>query len=204
MTNEKIFCSSCGSAINESSVFCKKCGRSVHLYEKNIIQRLNDRINILSIILGLLISAIFLVLCSLFYSLFLYNQIIDFIIYMGLTIITAIFFGGLAIGILGCSDYYDAKSNSITFVLIIINIFAIIFGFGFSTAIGLATVLSGVFGGSNSEPTSSSMELESTSSDLSYSVTFILEILMIGILAIVAGIGGCYLGVFLKKFVADE
>lgn len=204
MTSEKIFCQSCGASINESSVFCKECGRPVYLYEKNIIQRLNDRINLLSILLGFLSTAIFLILGSLFFNLFLSNGIIDFITYIGVTIITALFFGGLTIGIAGCSDYHDAKSNSIAFILIILDIFAILFGLGFSTTIGLSSAISSIFGGSNSQTPTSLYEPSSATSNSNSSAVLIFQVLIIAILSIAAGIGGCYLGVFLKKFIADD
>lgn len=207
MTSENTFCSSCGSAINKGSVFCKECGRPVRLYKKNIIQRLNDRINLLSILIGFLVTGIFLVLSSFFYSLFLSSGIIDFVIYIGLIVITGMFAGGITIGVIGCSDYHDAKSNSITFTLIIIDILAIIFGLGFSTSLGVSSAISSAFGGSSSEfASSSSSGFGSTASTTTSNSSSILtlEILILGIFAIVASIGGCYLGVFLKKFVAED
>jgi len=206
MTSEKTFCPSCGSATNEDSVFCKECGRPVCLYEKNIIHRLNDRINLLSILIGFFSTAIFIVLCSLFFNLFLSNGLINFMTYIALTTITTIFFGGLTIGLVGCSDYHDAKSNSITFILIILNIVAIIFGVTFSTTMGLASALSSAFGGFDLESTSSSTGFGSTptTTDSGSSGVIIFEVLIIVILSIAVGIGACYLGVFLKNFVKDK
>jgi hypothetical protein len=191
--------------MNKSSVFCKECGRSVRLYKKNVIHRLNDRINLLSILIGFLVVGIFLILSSFFYSLLLSNGIIDFIIYIGLIVITGMFAGGIAIGLIGCSDYHDAKSNGIAFTFIIIDTVAIIFGLGFSTTLGVSSAISSAFGGSSSEFASPSSGFDSNTSSATSnsSPILIFEILIMGILAIVAGIGGCYLGVFLKKFVAD-
>lgn len=169
---------------------------------------MNDRINLLSILIGFLVAGIFLVLGSLFYSLFLSNGIIDFIIYIGLTVITAIFTGGITIGLIGCSDYHDAKTNSIAFILIIIDIIIIIFGLGFSTTMGLSSAINSVFGGSSSgfasSSSSSGFEPATSITTSNNSPIIMFEILIMGILAIVAGIGGCYLGVFLKKFVAED
>ncbi|RBQ24014.1 hypothetical protein ALNOE001_05700 [Candidatus Methanobinarius endosymbioticus] len=154
-------------------------------------------------LVGFLVAGIFLVLGSFFYSLFLSNGIIDFIVYIGLTIITAIFAGGIIIGINGCSDYNDSKSNGIAFILIIVDIFAIIFGF--VTSMGLASAMSSVFNGEISSGSSSgfgegsgseyafssSFGFEPTTSPANsrYSPMILFEILIIGILTVVAGIG---------------
>jgi predicted nucleic acid-binding Zn ribbon protein len=207
MTAEEKFCQSCGSAINKDSVFCNSCGRPVRLYEKNIIHRLNERINLLSLLLGFLSSAIFFILSSFFFSLFLSNGMIDFIMYMGLTTMTAIFFGGLTVGLIGCSDYNDAKSNSMAFVLIIMDVLAIVFSVSFSTALGISSALSSVFGGPDSTASSIATDtslLSTSQPATNYSAIFIIEILIFAILSVAAGIGGCYLGVLLKNFIADD
>ena len=214
MSDENTFCPNCGSSIKKDAVFCKNCGRSVKNYKKNIIQRLNERINLLSILLGFLAMGIFAFLGSLFFGVFLSSGIINFITYMGLVIITMTFFGGLTIGLTGCFDYNDAKSNSIAFLLIIIDIIALIFGISFATTMGIVGTLISAFGGStsnydstslssNSLYSSSNLDSQTTSSDPSAGILLIVQFLIFAILTVVAGVGGCYLGVFLKKFVSE-
>ncbi len=216
MSTENILCPNCESPINRGTTFCKNCGRSIHNYNKNIIQRLNDRVNLLALLLGFLVAGIFAFLGAIFYGLFLSNGIIDFIIYMGLVIVTMTFFGGLTVGIAGCSDYTDAKSNSLALLLIIGDIVAMIFGLSYVVTSGISGALDNAFGSSSNIGSSSSSSLDSnpysssgfdsqiTNIDPDTTILFIVKFLIFGILTVSAAIGGCYLGVFLKKFVSEE
>ncbi|MGL6297547.1 MAG: hypothetical protein ACRC1M_00080 [Methanobacteriaceae archaeon] len=128
-------------------------------------------------------------------------------------ITTSFFVGGIIIGLIGCSDYADAKSNGIVFLLIPLSLLTLVFSASFTVTAGVAAALSSIFSsktGSSSSTNSSAVYQSANSSTptvgsssnqaMFSSVIAILEFIIFLILIPLATIGGCYLGVFIKKY----
>ncbi|MDO9044581.1 MAG: zinc-ribbon domain-containing protein [Methanobacteriaceae archaeon] len=204
-SNDKNFCPKCGSAVRPDAVFCKKCGYSMVGGDKSRIEKWNDKINILSIFIGLGVSVVFLFIGALFYSFLLSQGILDLVSYFGLVIITMIFFGGLTVGILSCNDYSDAPINGGFLTLILFILGGLVTGTGFSTTLGfagaIASAYSSILPSTNSYSSDIVNSTDSGSSQAmsSDSIFFVIKIVVIGIIALLSGIAGSYVGVFIKK-----
>jgi hypothetical protein len=203
MTSEKVFCQSCGSNINKDAVFCKTCGKTVGGSEKNLIQRMNDKINILSIYIGLFVSIIFLFIGSIIYGALVAGGYIDLITYFGLVSITMVFFGGLVIGIIGCDYSDEAKINGGFFVLLILSTLGLVGGAAWSFTVGMSSVISSIFQSSTSSSSLLSSDYSTSSLATQTSVptdySFIFEGIVFLLLFIISGMAGCYLGYLIKK-----
>ncbi len=203
--DEKNFCPKCGSTVRPDAVFCKKCGYSMVGEDKSRIDKWNDKINILSIFIGLGVSVVFLFLGSIVYSFLLSQGILDLVSYFGLVIITMIFFGGLTVGILSCNDYSDAPINGGFLTLILFILGGLVTGTGFATTLGfagaIASAYSSILPSTNSYSSDIVNSTDSGSSQAMYSdsIFFVIKIIVIGIIVLLSGIAGSYVGVFIKK-----
>lgn len=205
MMSEKFFCQNCGSSINKDAVFCKNCGKTVGGSEKSLIQRMNDKINILSIFIGLFVSVIFLFIGSLLYGSLVATGAIDLITYLGLVSSTMIFFGGLVIGLIGCNYSDEAKINGGFFVLLTVSILGLVGGAFWSVTIGIASAIASVFQESYSSSPFLSSEYspsaltQTTGTDYSFVSDELFKIIAFIIIFIISGMVGCYLGYLIRK-----
>jgi hypothetical protein len=191
--------------VRPDAVFCKKCGYSMVGGDKSRIEKWNDKINILSIFIGLGVSVVFLFIGSLLYSFLLSQGLLDLLSYFGLVIITMIFFGGLTVGILSCNDYSDAPINVGFLTLILFILGGLVTGTGFATTLGFAGAIASAYSSilpstnSYSSDMMNSTDNGSSQAMSSDSIFFVMKIIVIGIIALLSGIAGSYVGVFIKK-----
>lgn len=191
--------------MRSDAVFCKKCGYSMVGKDKSRIDKWNDKINILSIFIGLGVSVVFLFIGAVLYSFLLSQGLLDMVSYFGLVIITMIFFGGLTVGILSCNDYADAQINGGFLTLILFVLGGLATGMGFATTMGIAGAIASTYSSIFPSTSSYSNEfLNSTDTGSSQpmssdSIFFGIKIIVILILALLSGIAGSYVGLFIKK-----
>ncbi len=191
--------------MRSDAVFCKKCGYSMAGGDKNRIDKWNDKINILSIFIGLGVSVVFLFIGALFYSFLLSQGLLDMVSYFGLVIITMIFFGGLTVGILSCNDYADAQANGGFLTLILFVLGGLATGTGFVSAMGVAGAIASTYSSVLPSTDSYSNEfLNSTDNGSSQAISsdsifFGIKIIIILVIALLSGIAGSYVGVYIKK-----
>lgn len=161
------------------------------MVEINLIRDMNNKVNFLALLISFLITIIFLIIGSFIFGLLLNNQIIDFKTYIGFSSIFGIFFGGLALGFIGCENYNDANANSLSYFLVILNIVLGIIGYLIFTIFGITSSFNSLGESSVNSPYSGVFN-----SVLGKYIVFLIFILSLSVLSILAG---SYLGVFLKE-----
>ena len=175
-------CPNCGSEISDDSDFCTECGYNLSnnnyqapVAESGFFNTLNEKVNYSIIIFSFVIFGVFLFAGSIVWSSFLANGSIDMITYVLLTVVFAVFFGGIFAGYAGCEDKSYVLPN---FSMYLGSIFAVVL-----CGIGLI---------SSHQPTASNF---APSVDLSFVFKIILFVLLIP----VAAYFGIYLGYILKN-----
>ncbi len=104
-------CSNCGYNNNPNAVFCNKCGANLVKGEMNFINRINSRINLLTVFIGLAVSIIVLFIASIFYSSLVASGTLDLIIFIALILFSMTFIGGIVTGLLGNDNFSDGLIN---------------------------------------------------------------------------------------------
>lgn len=208
---EKNFCPKCGSSIRSGAVFCKKCGYSIVGPNKNKIEKLNDKINMLAIFIGLAVSVIFLFIGSILFGMLTSNGYLDIYTYFAMVMITMLFFGGLVVGIISCDDYSDAKLNGGFLTLVTLTILGLLGGASFSVTVGMASAIASaynsIFPSSSSSSSYTDALLSNTTSTAAApsssitgeSVVFIFKIIAFVVIILLSGIIGSSFGVFIKR-----
>ena len=200
-------CPNCGSEISDDSDFCTECGYNLSNpnyqapgVKSGFFNTLNEKVNYSIIIFSFVIFGVFLFAGSIVWSSFLANGSIDMITYVLLTVVFAVFFGGIFAGYAGCEDKSYVLPN---FSMYLGSIFAVVLcgiGLIFTFLMGILANISSAFsslGGSSSyssshQPTASNF---APSVDLSSVFKIILFVLLIP----VAAYFGIYLGYILKN-----
>lgn len=199
-------CPNCGTELNEDDIeFCTECG--YNLLEKpskyapvGFFDNIAEKTSFSVIAFSFVIFGIFLFVGSFFWSSFLSSGTIDFITFLMLTIVFAVFFGGIFAGYFGCKDKSYVVPN---FSVYVASIFAVVLsglGLIFTFLTGILKVLSSVFSsmggssayGSTYQPTTSGF---TPNIDLSGVLKIILFILLIPVAAYL----GVQLGYILKN-----
>lgn len=195
-------CPNCGSEISDDSEFCTECGYNLAnnayrapITNSGFFNTLNEKVNYSVIIFSFIIFGAFLFVGSIVWSSFLANGSIDLITYILLTVVFAVFFGGIFAGYFGCEDKSYVIPN---FSMYLGSIFAVVLcgiGLIFTFLMGILANISSAFssmGGSSSYSGASNF---SPSVDLS----FIFKIILFVLLIPVAAYFGVYLGHILKN-----
>ena len=200
-------CPNCGSEISDDSDFCTECGYNLsnNVYQTPVVKSgffntLNEKVNYSIIIFSFVIFGVFLFAGSIVWSSFLANGSIDLITYVLLTVVFAVFFGGIFAGYAGCEDKSYVLPN---FSMYLGSIFAVVLcgiGLIFTFLMGILANISSVFsslGGSSSYSSSN----QPTASNFAPSVdlSFVFKIILFVLLIPVAAYFGIYLGYILKN-----
>ena len=133
----KNYCPNCGNELESDDDFCSECGYKLTVFEDDFINdvpksngffdNLTMKVSFPIILFSFIITAIFIFIGSLIWGLFLSKQTISIYTYFILTFISASFFGGMFIGLVGCKDKTYILPN---FVIYIGTIIAILLGGG--------------------------------------------------------------------------
>ncbi|MGO9387501.1 MAG: hypothetical protein ACLPWD_05555 [Methanobacterium sp.] len=193
-------CPSCGYNNNPNAVFCKKCGVNLYTGEKNVINHINSRINLLAVSLGLAVSLIILFIGGIFYGSLLASGTLNLIVFAGLVLFSMSFIGGIVTGLLGNDDPSDGLINGgFLSLILLINlgfVIGVIWLIFIAVSSYLASALQAYTGGLISPSnvgnrTSQSNPVESFSS--------IIQFILILIVTFFGGVLGGGLGAYIKK-----
>lgn len=208
-----VFCSKCGSEIKEGVEFCKSCGsnvngkKSINLNTSgylSVLGRLNGKINLIGVYIGLVISLLVLVITPVFYSIFVNSGAFGIMGLLYLVLLTMMFVGSFITGILCCNTYSEGIANGGFLGLIAIINLGFMIGALWFAAVAIIgqianTFNSGSYTGSSFLPDSSSTSTASSGSFLPTA-----ELILLPFLMIIIGIIGGWFGVFIKKLVRNN
>ncbi len=193
-------CPHCGFNNKVNAKFCKQCGKKM---EKGLIQVFNDKINFLAVFIGLGVSCIVLIIGSLLFGSVVASASLDLSIYVGLVLISMVFFGGITTGIVGCEDFKDGAMNGLFMSLVALVILGFVVGVFLFVAMGITAAIASAFKPYASSAASSTSSLgasSTTSSSNSFDFVFnIIKGIIIVVLVFVSGAVGGSVGVFLKN-----
>lgn len=217
-----VFCPKCGTGNNDNAEFCKNCGYNLKSPEKNFIGKLNDKINILGVYIGIAISLLVLVVASVLYGVLVASGKLDVMGFVYLVSLSMMFIGGFITSIICCRTYSEGLTNG-GFVglvsLVNVGFIAGILWFVAMAVMGAIAHAFGSLGGSSaiSPISSTSSYLPSSTnatSSSSYSPTNstfspgsmlpMIEIILLPFLIILVGMAGGWFGVFIKKLFRGE
>lgn len=192
--------------LNDDDIeFCTECG--YNLFGKNVTEtpkgffdNISEKTSFSIIVFSFVIFGIFLFVGSLFWMSFLSSGTIDFLTYIMMTIVFAVFFGGIFTGYFGCRDESYVIPN---FSVYMGSIFAVVLsgiGLIFTFLMGILSMLSSFFssmGGNSAYGSTYQSATPSYTPNIDLSGVF--EIILLILLIPVAAYFGVYLGYFLKQ-----
>lgn len=194
-------CPHCNFNNKTTAKFCKQCGKN---FEKNLIDRINDDINLFAVFIGLGISCIVLIVGSFLFGSIVASASLDISIYIALVLIFMVLCGGTATGIAGCSEFKDGAVNGMFMSLVALVILGFVLGIVMFITMGIAASIASAFKPYASTAASSTSSLATTSGSTSNdnSLDFIFSIIkgiIILVLVFISGALGGSFGVFLKN-----
>ena len=160
----KKVCSKCGS-ITYDGDYCIECGNKLSSEHNGFFDNINEKLSLSSLIFSFIILGLFLFIGSLFWGIFTSNGIIGFSTNVILTVIFAVFFGGLFVGYTSCGDNSYIVPNFLAYLGTIIAFILCIFGGLFALVTAFSAALSSVFPSSTSNSGYGSSSLSSTNSN---------------------------------------
>lgn len=214
------FCQKCGSEIKEDATFCKNCGTNtknsqanfteylddkINLFGTNkLLSRLNRKVNLVGIYIGLAVSLLVLLITPVFYGIFVSSGALSLVGLLYLVLLSMMLVGSFIASILCCKTYSEGITNGGFLGLIAIINMGFILGAVWFSAIAIVSQMASAFssfGGSSSSPVSSSTLPSSGSAG---SVLPLAELIILPFLMIIVGVIGGWLGVFIKKLVKNN
>ena len=210
-----VFCPKCGTGNNDDAEFCKNCGINVKNPQQaefsnyvngkinlfgtnNFLGRINSKVNLVGVYIGLAISLLVLIIAPIFYGIFVSSGAIGITGLLYLVALSMMFVGGFITSVLCCRTYSEGVVNGGFLGLVSVINLGFIIGAIWFTAVAVISRMSSIFGGSYASTGSSA--LPSTTS----SMLPVAEIILLPILMIVFGIIGGWIGVFVKKLVKNN
>ncbi len=106
----KSYCKYCGAEVRKDARFCKKCGKDF-TGENNLIIRINNKINLLAVLIGLVVTVIILLVGASFFGVIIINKVMDSFLYIFLVFFAMLFLGGLTAAILSSKTIEDGLIN---------------------------------------------------------------------------------------------
>lgn len=200
-----IICPNCGD-VTEEGDFCSQCGFKLNVNHKGFFNKIDEKISLSTLIFAFIILGVFLFIGSLFWGIFTSNGSIGFTTNILLTTIFAVFFGGMFIGCVNCTDNSYIVPNFLVYLGTIAA--AIVCGIGslFAITSAFTSALSSVFSpsvpsgyGGNSYSASSLGGGSDTGIVPSLLSNFMLEFLIIIMLIPAASYLGIYLGYIIRN-----
>ena len=196
---DTIFCKYCGTKISQDAQFCKKCGKSFQ-EENSLIFRINSKINLFSVLLGLIVTLIIFFIGIGFLGMVIVNGM-DVLLYLFLILFAMLFFGGLTTGILGSNTIKGGLINGGTLSIITFLILGFIVGILAFISIGLAASIASAFSGIGTTSAATAAASNLTVPNLSNSldaIFFLIQIILTLIISFLAGFGGGAVGAWIK------
>ncbi len=189
-----VFCPKCGTGNKDNAEFCKNCGYSLKSSDKGFIAKLNEKLNILAVFIGLVISLLLLVLSPFFYGL-VTSGTLSIIGFIYLILLSMMFIGGFIASVIGCRTYSEGMVNggflglvsivNLGFVVGILSIIAVTIMSAISSALSS-------FGGSSSSTTSNPVSSATSALPM-------VELMLLPFLMLLLAVAGGWFGVFIKK-----
>ena len=209
-----VFCQKCGSEVKEDAAFCKKCGTNtknpqanfteyidgkMNLFSSNnLLSRLNSKINLFGVYVGLAVSLLVLLIAPVFYGIFVTSGAIGFMGLLYLVLLSMMLVGGFITSVLSCRTYSEGMANGGFLGLVSLINLGFVMGAVWFYAIAMLSQLASAFGGYSGSTGSS------TTTASSGSMLPVAELILLAFLMIVFGIIGGWLGVFIKKLVKNN
>ena len=210
------FCQKCGSEIKEEATFCKNCGTNtknsqtnfteyldgkIDLFgTNNLLGRLNRKVNLVGIYVGLAVSLLVLLITPVFYGIFVSSGALSLVGLLYLVLLSMMLVGSFITSILCCKTYSEGMANGGFLGLIALINIGFILGAVWFSAIAIVSQMASAFGsfGGSSSPVSYSTLPSSGSAG---SMLPLAELIILPFLMIIVGVIGGWLGVFVKKLV---
>ncbi|HEX3013228.1 MAG TPA: zinc ribbon domain-containing protein [Methanobacterium sp.] len=205
-----IFCPKCGTENKDNAEFCKNCGYNLKGPEKSFIGKLNDKINILGVYIGIAISLLVLVVASVLYGILVASGKLDVMGFVYLVSLSMMFIGGFVTSIICCKTYSEGLTNGGFVGLVSLVNFGFIVGILWFVAMAVLGAMANAFGSLGGSSASSAITNTSSSSYAPTNSTFsagsvlpMVEVILLPILIILVGMAGGWFGVFIKKLVRE-
>ena len=197
-------CPDCGTENSDDAKVCKKCGYNLEILKKynnthnknKRISKIDSNTSFIGVILGFIIFGIFLFIGSFFFKNYLLNGSISFSTYLGLILITSLFFGSFTIGLNSCSTIEDVKNNGLSFLILSYFIIIGCIALSYTDESIISTTLSDSIGSVIDTSTLSSNQTAANN------IANPLELLVFLILGLFIIFIGCYLGTFIGKLLS--
>jgi len=192
----KLKCTKCGNDNKSDALFCKKCG--FNLKNDNIINRINSKINLLAVLIGLCVAVIILITCAFLFIGIAKNYSLPF--YIGIVLFTMALIGSIFTGAFGNDNANDGMINGGILSLVILLFTSFMVGIILLAFIGIGSIIASSFGsGASSSALINSTTSSTSGSDASGAILFLVKFI-VGIIAIfVAGMLGGTFGVYIKE-----
>lgn len=187
-SQDKTFCKYCGAQINQDAQFCKICGKSFN-EENSLMDRLNKKIHLLSVIIGLIVAVIVLFVGTSLLGQVIINKVMDVTLYLVLVIVCMLFFGGIVTGITGSKNINQGMINGAVLSLFAFIILGFIIGGYLLVMVGLSSAISSAFGSGSTASTSISGD----------TILNLIKNFLIIVVCFFAGIGGGALGAWIME-----
>lgn len=180
----KKHCPNCGGKIEEDSLFCSECGNK--LENIGFFDKLNKKTNFSLLIFSFIVLGVFLFIGSIIWGITLSNGSISFQIYIILTVIFSVFFGGLFLGYFGCSEQKDVIYNFSLYFGSLMAILFFFFGLIFMAFMGVSAALSSMLNPYSAMSYSSS-ELSYTAPNMDILVFLVFLVPLFAYMGVFAG-----------------
>ncbi|MGZ7109567.1 MAG: zinc ribbon domain-containing protein [Methanobacterium sp.] len=202
-----VFCPKCGKENKDDADFCKICGYNLKGTNKNLITRLNNKINILGVFIGLIISLLVLLILSLLSGMLVASGKLNIIGFAYIVLLSMMFIGGFVTSILSCRTYSEGLANGgFLGVVALVNFGFIIGTMWFSTMAVVSSLANafGSFGGSSSGSSITGTPYNPTGYTSATNTSFndmlpLIEIILLPFLVVLLAMAGGWVGVFIKK-----
>ena len=199
----KEFCPNCGTPVDDGD-FCYECGAKLNA-KSGFFNGIDEHVSLSSLIFSFIVVGLFLFIGSLFWSIFSASGIIGFSTQTLLTLLFAVFFGGIFLGYTSCVNKTYIVPNFLAYLASMIAAILCLVGGVFTVLSALTASLASLFSSTPSTSTynSYSSSVSSGSGDTSIATTlisnFIIDILIFVLLIPCAAYLGIYAGYFIRN-----
>lgn len=199
----KFFCPKCGSEIREDSKFCKRCG--FRRDKSSWIIRINKKINLFSVFVGLVVTVLIFILGSLSFGWVIMSKIMNPAFYLYLLLFSMLFVGGLVTAVIGSKNINEGMVNGGFLGLFSLIILGFVFGVIFLILMGITSAIASAFStiGATTTPTTTTSSMPAITEDNLMIIFEGLKGILWGIVAIMiiplSGVGGGALGGWIKE-----